>query len=275
MGHIRLGSIPKTNAWDTVVAAVLSAPSDKAIGSTTPAREGIDNDIAKIAAATLNASSTALTQALEDEGLCHTFYLLTQLAKASRNEDWYDPLLSVGIDIARSDSILGLAAAFQSAVDEHLLYDGNTSDVGEIAQKAAGEAICDLAADRSRTLFGDSDQELRLAVRSLSTKAGFGRLSRQFFGRFLTRFLNFYISRIAATHIGEGPFRSLAAISSVDEKLAYHCIQSAAIVQDFSAEWYSKTEYEGGINPDKARGFVAVALRKLADELQAQQRTSR
>jgi len=46
--------------------------------------------------------------------------------------------------------------------------------------------------------------------------------------------------------------------------------ESARIVRDFCGEWYSKTEYEQGINLDNSSRFLAVAVRKLRSELEQQ-----
>jgi hypothetical protein len=42
-------------------------------------------------------------------------------------------------------------------------------------------------------------------------------------------------------------------------------------VRDFCGTWYSKTNYEQGINPENTSRFLAFALEKMRSEL-AQQR---
>jgi hypothetical protein len=46
-----------------------------------------------------------------------------------------------------------------------------------------------------------------------------------------------------------------------------HCDQSARIVRDFCGEWYSKTEYQKGIDLGNASKFLAIAVKKLGKEL--------
>jgi hypothetical protein len=41
-------------------------------------------------------------------------------------------------------------------------------------------------------------------------------------------------------------------------------------VQDFCGDWYSKTEFQHGIDLQNTSGFMAVALKKLQAELQKQ-----
>ena len=53
------------------------------------------------------------------------------------------------------------------------------------------------------------------------------------------------------------------------EALDLYARQSARILEEFAAGWYSKHNWEsaGRISLDEARGFTAVALRKLRMEL--------
>jgi hypothetical protein len=41
-------------------------------------------------------------------------------------------------------------------------------------------------------------------------------------------------------------------------------------VRDFCGQWYSKTEYMEGINPENTSRFMAIALRKLSRQLAKQ-----
>lgn len=291
MGHIRLGTIPKSQPWKRVVSSVVA---NAGIGASavdgSPFSTGASEDesptiysaggergdfeprsISIIALRTLEAAEKGLDGAANDKGLRLTFFLLTQVALASRTDSWLDYLHKNGITLRPSDSLAELTRAFHDAVDEGLERKGRTSDIGEMAQRAAGDALSTLAGDRAATLFGNSGDELRNAIRSISTPAGFGALGQAFFGSFLTRFLNFYLSRITASELGSGALGELNDITRFNTQLARHCEQSAAIVRDFSSEWYSKTEYRHGITQARVGGFVAVAIKKLKAELRAQQ----
>lgn len=279
MGHIRLGAIPKSRPWRDVVAAVVAGGPPAAAGTGTgPAHpsEGRASDrpaqatVAAVAARTLEAADAGLTRAAEDEGLRLTVLLLSRLALASRAPDWQARLARLGIAVSEESTLFDLTTAFHAAIDERLLATGAATDVSEMAQRAAGEALYRLAEDRAETLFGNSGEALRLAIRPLSTKAGFGSLGQAFFGRFLAHYLNFYLSRVTAAEIGQGMVPSIGAVSSFNTALLAHCEQSAAIVRDFAGEWYSKTEYERGIDAGNVGGFVAVALQKLRAELRTQ-----
>jgi hypothetical protein len=111
---------------------------------------------------------------------------------------------------------------------------------------------------------------VRKAVRSLSTKKGFGELGQRFFGRFVARFLNFYLSRATAAALGGPRLRVLADVTEFDQALRLHCDQSARIVRDFCGDWYSKTAYTEGIDLENTSRFLAVAVKKLRNELEHQ-----
>lgn len=259
MGHQRLGDIPKSQRWTTVVAAVAGA------GGTGVA----PSSVAEIARLTLDAAAQGLERAKNDPGLQYTFYLLTQLVLVAREPDWRDRLARHGITLQEDSSLFDLTAGLQQVVEDRVLSSGAASDVGEIAQQAACEAVATLTGPNARTLFGQGSAELQDAVRQLSTKAGFRRLGQHFFGRFMARFLNFYLSRVTAGH-GSGPLAGVAELSQFNDGLSTHCYQSARIVRDFCGEWYSKTEFQEGISPENTSRFMAVALDKLQAELEKQ-----
>lgn len=261
MGHQRLGEVPKTQRWSKVVATVASVVGE---GST------LSESTALVADRTLDAAAPALQRATEDTGLSYTFYLLTQIALASREKDWRGRLEQVGIHLDDDSSLFELITELQQNIDDHVSSHGRRTDVGEMAQQAAGEAISRLTRDASRTLFGSGSAELQDAVRKLSTKAGFSNLGQQFFGCFMSRFLNFYISRISAGRVGNEPLTQVGELARFNDSLDAHCKQSARIVRDFCGEWYSKTEFQQGIDKENTNRFMAVALRKLADELRHQ-----
>jgi hypothetical protein len=111
---------------------------------------------------------------------------------------------------------------------------------------------------------------LQAVVRPLSTEAGFGRLGQRFFGRFLARFLNFYLSRITAAKVGNARLGSVSEVARFNDALSTHCEESALVVRDFCRDWYSKTEYTERINPGNASRFIAHAVEKLSLELAKQ-----
>src|SRR5258708_5319906 len=89
MGHQRLGEIPKTQRWNAVVSKLAS-------GSSLADPTIVIDDIA---AETLFAAEAGLGSAIDDAGLRFTFYLLTQIVLAAREQDWMGSLAEQGINL--------------------------------------------------------------------------------------------------------------------------------------------------------------------------------
>lgn len=263
MGHTRLGTIPKTRKWATVVAAVTGADAPQSATA-------LSDDVEQVADRAIGAAEAGLGRALEDDGLRYSFYLLTQLVLAARHDDWTQRLSPFGINLSSDSGIFDLTTEIQGAVDDYLVGRGHSSDIGEMARLAAVEAVTRLVAPHSVTLFGSGAEELRLAVRSLSSKAGFAELGQRFFGSFMTRYLNFYLSRITASELGGVRLHQVGDVSAFNAALEAHCFQSARIVRDFCGEWYSSTEFRQGITLANSSDFMAVAVKKLQAELRQQ-----
>jgi hypothetical protein len=268
MGHTRLGSIPKGKKWSAVVA---EAAGPLAVGAQGGILDPI-SFVTEIANLTLDAASEGLRKATEDLGLRYTFYLLAQLTLASRSEHWQERLRRLQIELDEKATIFDLTVQFQKAADTFLLRRGHSSDVSEMAQRAAGEAICALVGPDSVTLFGTGRRQLQSALHRFSTRNGFGLLGQRFFARFMGHFLNFYLSRVSARQLGGERFAQVGDVSQFNESLFEHCEQSARIVRDFCSGWYSKTAFKPGINFENASRFVAVALEKLRGEIQLQRK---
>lgn len=259
MGHTRLGYIPKTQEWQDIVSQFAGTALAGAMTSRA--------SVAAIAAKTLEAAEEGLARATDDPGVRYTFFLITQVALASRTPDWESTLRRHGVHISPDSTVFDLASELQDAIDRYVSRTpSGATDLSEIAQKSAGEAITSVATSGTGKLF---DTELRDAVRPLSTKKGFGELGQHFFGTFVASFLNFYLSRVT-TRAMDPRVTDLRDVAEFNRSLSHHCNQSARIVRDFCGEWYSKTEYQRGIDLENTSRFLAIAFKKLRSELKQQ-----
>src|SRR5262249_31043383 len=153
-------------------------------------------------------------KAIHDAGVRYTFYFLTQVAISSRQADWDRELSEYGIKLSDNSTVFDFAAQVQDAIDRYVSRSSSgATDVSEIAQQSAGEAITSLLRSQTSNMFGVGRDDLKNAIRSLSTTKGFGELGQRFFGRFVGRFLNFYLSRITAASVGGQRLRSLGDIA--------------------------------------------------------------
>jgi len=253
MGHTRLGALPRTRAWQDVVALIAGGAG-----------------AAQLAQATINAAERGLNLASDDSALVETVWLLTQLPLAARSGDFVGYLRHSGLNVPDAPGLMDVVAAFCEAVDARA-SGGRRTDLGEMAQMAASETITRMVGERTQGLFGAGHDDVRAAFSSLGTQAQFSSFARQFFARLTTRCLDYFLSRAFSYHVGEGcRFATLAQQSKFDQALQLHCKEASKIVEKFSGEWYSKVNWEKGVvSKWDAAGFAHVAMRKLSDELKA------
>ena len=250
MGHIRLQSLPRTRKWIQVLDLIGG-------GAGTP----------EVAAATMDASQGGLAKAAKDPGLVHTVWLLTQVPLAARGENFVADLRRLGLEVSDSPGLLEVVGAFTGAVDTHLGHRGGRTDLAEMSQMAA-ETLTALAAPQTTNLFGTTPADVQRAFRSFSTTKQFSTLAKEFFSRLSKKYLTYFLSRELSNYVsGDGRFKSINEHAEFNEALDLHCRQAARIIEEFSGGWFSKTHFEEGITPDKAAGFVHVALKKLRAEL--------
>lgn len=246
MGHIRLGNLPRTRRWQQVVDLLDT-------GATTD----------QVAAATLDAAKHGLDQAAQDSALVYSFWLLTQLPLCARRSEYAEELRTLGVDVPNDPGLFDLIGAVSDSVDEHIRQVGGRTDLGEMAQMGLAESLTASLGDRTASLFGSTPEDVRRELGNLATSANFSKVAREFFAKLTERYLTYFLSRTLSQQFG-----STNANREFREALSLHCKQASKIVEKFAGGWYSKTNYQGGITPRKAAGFVHVALKKLRAEFQ-------
>lgn len=246
MGHTRLGRLPRTRKWQDVIGLV-----------------GAGADTAAIAAATLDASKRGLEHAANDPALVQAFWLLTQLPLCARKEDFVQELARVGVSVADEPTLMELVGGLSDAVDDHVYRKGGRTDLGEMAQMGAAETLTAVLGERTIRLFGETAEDVQHELARLGTPANFSVLARSFFARLTERYLTYFLSRELSNTLG-----NVQGNRQFREALALHCKQASKIVEQFAKEWFSKANYQGGITPRKAAGFVGHAVAKLGAELQ-------
>jgi hypothetical protein len=252
MGHIRLGSLPKSRKWNHVVSLI--------------ARAG---DVEQIAAASADAAEHSLERASQDEGLAHAFWLLTQIPQAARQSNFSDRLWELGLTVSSKPTLLEIVSAFTRAVDGHLRESGRRSDLGEIAQRAASETLASIAGRELPTLFGPTPSDVQEALAKLGTSDQFNIVARDFFSRLTSRSLGYFLSRELSKHVGpDKRFATISDHSDFNAALDLHCREASRIIKEYSGGWYGKTlQQERQITRDAARKFAHIAFKKLRAEL--------
>lgn len=252
MGHQRLGILPRTRKWKTVIALIAGGA-----------------DAEQVAAATSEAAERELQGAAQDPAFVHAFWLLTQIPLAARQPDFARALQNLGLEVDDQPSVIDIARAFSDAVDERARNVRRRTDLGEMAQMCGAEALYAVAGRDLNQLFGTTSRDVQAAFAGLTTVKQFSSLSMDFFARLTRRVLGYFLSRELPNHVGANSrFHTIREHRDFEEALDQHCRETARIVGDFSGEWYSKTNYESGIEPKQAGNFARVAFDKIKSELQ-------
>lgn len=251
MGHVRLGELPRTRNWVQVLDLVGG-------GAGAP----------DVAAATMRAAQRGLEEASQDKGLVYTVWLLTQVPLTARSADFEGRLRKLGLDVAGSPSLLEVTGAFADAVDAHLRRTGGRTDLGEMAQMAAAEAIAKFGSPANGSLFDIGVPSAQEALGALATPTKFSAMTREFFARLTTKYLTYFLSRELSNYVGpSGRFAGSDEHAEFTRALDLHCQQASRIVEVFAGGWFSKTNFKGQVTQQKASGFVGVAMKKLRAEL--------
>ena len=154
MGHVRLGSLPRSRAWKEVVGLITAGA-----------------DVSQIANATIRAADKAFTFVLNDEGFTEAVWLMTQLAIAAKKENLGEHLQSLGVNLPQDTSLPDLAAAVSEALDNKLESNGGRSDLGEMSQRALVGALVEHISPKLPSLFAPGPDDVRAALQR-SGKSG-------------------------------------------------------------------------------------------------------
>ncbi len=252
MGHIHLKTVPDTRPWRRVVGLVADGES-----------------AAVVAAATSAAAVAGLKRGKGDAGLGQVVYLLAHTVLAAREANFAEELSRIGITVPEAPGLFDLTAGFSAAVRAwHRDARVPRTDLGEMAELAAVEAMTRCVGDRSDALF-PTGEEVHRATREFSTQAGFATLAHEFFARFTQRFLLYHLGRELPLHVGgNGRFDDPRDQMRFVDDLEIHTREAAVIVKTFAGGWYSKAKFEEGITRRQAQGFAAHCLDKLGLELE-------
>ena len=119
MGHIRLGTLPRSKKWREVVDLIAT-----------------DASVEEIAEAAADASESDLARASRDPRFQFVSDLLVRLPLLARAPGFEDALADLGIATSELGSVTGLLAGLDRAVDGRSFDLRSSSDAGELAKVA-------------------------------------------------------------------------------------------------------------------------------------------
>jgi hypothetical protein len=252
MGHQRLGRLPGTRKFRQVIDLISGGAK-----------------VETIAAATSVAAEAQMIDASNDPAVKQAVWLLTQIPVAARQEDFASELKRLGLRVSDRPTLIEVVTAMTDAIDRNVGKTGGRTDLGEMAQLSAAESLNAVAGRELSDLFGVTPDKAKSTLGGLGTEKQFAILARDFFSRLARRQLSYFLSRELAQHVGANSrFHTIREHRDFEAALDLHCREASRIIKEFSGEWFSKHNYEGGITEAKAGRFAHVAFKKLREELQ-------
>lgn len=267
MGHLRIGSLPRTTKWCAVVEAVNEF-------------SGISNlSSVQIADQTLEASSRSLRQLPNDLAIQRCFQFLLALSVAGKSINVHDAATEIGLKIEGKPTKLQLAKSLRLWLNE-IESKSYNPEFASLARKATADTIAAWINDHSETpqlnLFSGTDDPYK-PWRDASNGRGFCELSRLFFANFTERYLNYFLSRTASSQLKTLQEREnfSSAINTNADLISTHAFETSKIVQSFSAGWFNKNTSEKTIpSLDNIKGFLSYSFEKIREEFRRQKEAS-
>jgi len=253
MGHERVGALPRTKRWQVVIGGIVDAAE-------------LDGDVRSLANDTLENVRSRLIAIHADAGFVASFQFLLALALSASPRVDRASLGELAVNLDGNPSPLKLASALSQYVSDNT----HSAEYAEIARKAAIDVISVWTQQHTQQLTFTGEHEQSSEVwRRASDGAGFCEVARLFFGKFVERYLNYFIGREASSHLATTEDRARLArrlANHVDE-VSRHAFETAKITQSFAAGWFNRYARDGMPEADEISRFLSHSVGKLREEL--------
>ena len=256
MGHVRMSVLPTSQKWRNIIQQIAGMHVS-------------DTEVADIAQQTIQNVRDRFRYIMQDDGVLVTFQFLVNLAVASREQNPRVWLLdNIGIELPDNPTPLSFAKAINSYVETRK----GSFEYGDIAQKAAGDAIANWYRENqvnTLPLFESLDDPFEV-WRKAGNGAGFCELSRLFFAKFTQRYLKYFLEREASAALGniDKRIEFEERLEEHVDAVSLHAFETAKITQPFAAGWFNKHAIEGVPRESEIKGFLSHAFGKMRDALQ-------
>ena len=248
MGHERLGALPHTLQWRSVVAKLTMFPNEE--------------NVSEIADSTISNVQKRFQQIHQDTGVIAAFKFLIALSRSSVSDESESPY----IDLSQNPSPLRISAILAQWINAN----AESLEYANLAQKAAIDTIAKWT--RQQKLQQPIFPEYGLAV-DMWRKSGEGRefcnVARMFFAKFTEGYLKYFLDREASAVIPKIQTRekfSLCLEKHID-LVSNHAFETARITQSFAAGWYNNHARRRMPTNQEIEGFLGLAFGKIREEL--------
>lgn len=252
MGHIHLGTLPRTRLWQEVVSLL---------------QNGASVDV--VAAVSAHAAETSLLNASHDPVFVEAVRLLVNIPLAGRQADFGGALRHLELPVGSTPSLVEVVSAVTRRLDMIGRELPDRSDFSDLSMRAVSRALTDCIGDDLPSLFGASSEDVRQSFRKFSRDTGMAMLCRAYFATLVGSALSYWLDRTLNSQIGaDKRFAHVADRAEFDLTMRVYVWEATRIIKEFSAGWVGKTSRQhGGIAASDARIFGHVCLKKVVEEL--------
>jgi len=255
MGHTLLGQLQRTRRYKQVVALLAG-------GAEAP----------QIAQAVIEYAERHFNLAANDPLLVATVHTLMQLPIAARSSDFVKALNEQGIEVSTKPTSAELISAVVASLDRRFPDAQHRTDLSEIAQRVAAEALSGHLRESLGLLYDSArPEDIQGALKTTHKAAEFGSFARRFMAGIAQHVLSYFLGPALTAATGaDRRFPTLAAAGTYKQALATHAYEAAKIVEKFSGDWYSQVQRPGkGLTLEEAGKYTYGALQKMTKELRA------
>jgi hypothetical protein len=209
-----------------------------------------------------------------DQAINYCFWILVRIATAARGDDFAGELQRLGIQNPQVTSGIAFIQQITQMVEKELRKRGQPTVFVRIAALSLREVLSANIIEQSRSLFGTSFADIQAACRALSTRLRFGEVAKAFFAHFTSRSLQFLTDKEVSNYVGpDKSFSSSEQVLEFQQALQRYCLETAKIVEEFAAGWFSKHNWESNnnISEETTAAFTAYAFEKIQMELREAQ----
>jgi len=249
LGHERVGLLPKTKPWRSLVEQV-------------GAEAGDVEALPRVANRTLAAIGNRFSGLAADPNIQEAFLFLVDLARSA----------TLG---ATDQTLLERTPLQLSAqLSQRLLTVTGSLETRAITQRAVADALTTWYRDRPATpgdLFEPKQTEA--AWSGLGSGAGFCEVSRLFFAKFTERYLSYFLDREASAVLPDLASREAFRrnLSEHISDVSRHAFETSKITQSFSAGWFNKHALSGAVSKPQVNRFLGYAFEKLREEFRREE----
>jgi hypothetical protein len=258
MGHERVGILPKTKRWNSLVGQMGGVYS-----SEVP--------VGALAAQTLQNVRQQYETLFRDDAVQAVFSFLVTFARACRADNPQAELAASGVNLPDQTTILSIVRSLKEKVPG----DQAATEYGQITISAAADAIGQWHRENASKQLGlfTPSSEFLSSWRKLGDGSGFCELSRLFFGKVTERYLNYFLERAASAVCPSVEQRDQfqRGVREHVDSVATHAFETAKITQSFAAGWFNAHARARQPDPREVEGFLAVAFGKMRDELRREE----